>query len=128
MLRRSRERLLSAACGGVAHAYGIDTLEKSSRVRPDAEILAKLLRFAAGRFGHQIEDSLLARSPRTRVRFWIVHRQRPFEMVAVRAPKGLLQAHLIAMDVAVGVEPGALVKPVRLHDERVALPVTHGKS
>src|SRR5580692_1441587 len=96
----------------VAHTDCIDIPEKTRRIRPDAEILAQFLGFASRRFGHPIENSLLARSPRPRVRLRIIHRKGPLKVVAVDTMERFLQSHLIAVDVTIRIEPGSFIKTV----------------
>src|SRR5215472_11709990 len=90
-LRRIERKWLFVPAGRrIADTEGVHTLEKTRRVRPDAKILAEFLGFTAGRFGHQVEDPLLTRSPGARVGFWIVYSERPLEMIVIHAAKRFL--------------------------------------
>src|SRR6185312_5668778 len=72
---------------------------------------------------HQLQCQLLP-APRAHVGLRIRQRQAELQIVVVNAPETLLQTHLIAVNRAVGVDPGPVIEAGGVDHEGVAVPMS----
>src|SRR5579864_9566476 len=82
------------------------------------------LNSVAGWLFYQLKDFLIS-SPGSDTRLGVTYIQDHLQMVVVQAVVPRFHNHLVAVRGAILVEPGGVIKVVRVDDKRIALPMAN---
>src|ERR1700681_1280664 len=99
-------------------------MDLSLGLRPYTDALGKIVVLRAGRLLHQLKNLLIA-FPSPDIRLGVSDIQDHLQMIVIHAMIALLHGHLFAVRRAILVEPGSLIKVVRVDDKRVSFPVAN---
>src|ERR1700687_1345530 len=101
--------------------YLLPSLAVELHFRKCTDVLREIVVLRAGWLFYQLKDLLIA-FPSSGIRLGVSDIQDHLQMVVVHATVPLFHSHLVAVRGAILVEPGSLIKVVRVDDKRVSFP------
>src|ERR1700722_9274187 len=104
--------------------YLLPSLAVELHFRKCTDSLGEIVVLRAGWLFDQLKD-LLITFPSSNIRHGVSDIQGHLQMIVIHAMVALFHSHLVAVRGAILVEPGSVIKVVRVDDKRISLPMAN---